>query len=147
MKTLSEIVLPTDLPNWYIKKYSNLLQPVRVMAFLYATTVLLITMIFYVKNKKTVYLKLQHREGINVTWFVRYYLSSRPEVFCKKSVLGNFSKLTEKYLCWSSFLIKLQVWGLQLYQKETSAQVFSSEFCEIFNNTYFVYYYLSVYVM
>ena len=27
--------------------------------------------------------------------------SSRPEVFCKKSVLRNFTKFTEKHLCWS----------------------------------------------
>ena len=132
MKTLSEIGLRADLPNWYIKKYSNLLQPVRVMAFLYTTAVLLITLIFYIKNKKTVDLKLQHRirrnnsfsryleiakskKWINVTIFVRYYLSGRPKVFCKKSVLVNFSKFTGKHLCWSVFLIKLQVWGLQLF--------------------------------
>ena len=59
-------------------------------------------------------------------------LSSCPEVFCKKSVLGNPSIFTEKHMCWSVFLIKLQAWGLQLYQKETPAQVFSREFCEIF---------------
>ena len=45
-------MLPSDLPNLYINKYSNLLQPVRVMVFLYATTVSLIKFIFYVKNKK-----------------------------------------------------------------------------------------------
>ena len=38
MKTLSEIVLPAWQPNLYIKKYSNRLQPVRVMVFLYATS-------------------------------------------------------------------------------------------------------------
>ena len=132
MKTLSKIVLPSDLSNWYIKKYTNLLQPVRVMVFLSATTVLLITLIFYIKNKKTVDLKLQHQirrnnlfsryclkclvqKCINVTIFVRYYLSSPSEVFCKKGVPGNFSKFTGKHLWWSVLLIKLQVWGLQLY--------------------------------
>ena len=34
-----------------------------------------------------------------------------------------------------SFLIKLQTSGLQLYQKETLAQVFSWEFCKISKNT------------
>ena len=34
-----------------------------------------------------------------------------------------------------SLLIKLQAQYLQLHQKETPAQVFSSEFCEIFKNT------------
>ena len=36
-----------------------------------------------------------------------------------------------------SFLIKLQASGLHLYKKETLAQVFSCEFCEIFKNTFF----------
>ena len=36
-----------------------------------------------------------------------------------------------------SFLIKLQGSGLQLYQKETLVKEFSSEFYEIFNNTFF----------
>ena len=34
--------------------------------------------------------------------------SSRPEVFCKKGVLRNFTKFTGKHLCQSLFLIKLQ---------------------------------------
>ena len=65
MKTLSEIVLPTDLPDLYIWKYGNLLQSVQVMVFLYATTDLLIKLIFYIKNKKAVDLKLQHRISRN----------------------------------------------------------------------------------
>ena len=44
--------------------------------------------------------------------------SSRPEVFCKKGVLKNFANF--------SFI-----------KKETLAQVFSCEFCEIFKNTFF----------
>ena len=40
------------------------------------------------------------------------------ELLCKESVLTNFA--------------------LQLYQKETSAQVFSWEFCNIFKKTYFI---------
>ena len=31
-----------------------------------------------------------------------------PEVFCKKSVLKNFTNFTGKQLCWSLFFIKLQ---------------------------------------
>ena len=65
MKTLSEIVLPTDLPHLYIKKYSKLFTAYRVMVFLYATTVSLIKLIFYIKNRKTVDLKLQHRINRN----------------------------------------------------------------------------------
>ena len=33
--------------------------------------------------------------------------SSRPELFCKKGVLGNFAKLTEKHLCQSLFFNKV----------------------------------------
>ena len=58
-----------------------------------------------------------------------------PEVFCKKLFLKSFALFTGKYLCWSLSLINL--WHLQLYQKETPVQVFSCEFCETFNNTYF----------
>ena len=32
-----------------------------------------------------------------------------PKVFCKKGVLENFSSFTGKHLCWSLYLIKLQV--------------------------------------
>ena len=46
--------------------------------------------------------------------------SSRPEVFCKKGV----RKFREKYLCQSLFI-----------KKETPAQAFSCEFCEISKNT------------
>ena len=56
--------------------------------------------------------------------------SSHAEVFCKKGILINFAKFTGKHL-WVSFLIKL------LDKKETLAQVFSCEFCEISKNTFF----------
>ena len=63
MKTFSEIVLPTYLPNLYMKKYNNLFAW-QVMIFLYGTAVSLIKLIFYIKNnnnkKKTVDLRLQH---------------------------------------------------------------------------------------
>ena len=35
------------------------------------------------------------------------YRSSRPEVFCKKGVLKDFVKLTEKHLCQSLFFNKV----------------------------------------
>ena len=50
--------------------------------------------------------------------------SSRPEVFCKKGVLRNFSLFTEKHLC------------QRLFFKESLAQVFSCEFCKISKNTF-----------
>ena len=62
--------------------------------------------------------------------------SSRPEVFCKKGVLRNLAKFTEKQLCQSLFFNK----GLQacnFIKKETLALVFSCEFCEISKNNFF----------
>ena len=35
------------------------------------------------------------------------------------------------------FLIKFQAWGLQLFKRETSTQVFPGEFCKIFNIIFF----------
>ena len=63
--------------------------------------------------------------------------SSRPVVFCEKGVLKNFAKFIEKQLCHSLFLIKLQTETCNFIKKETLAQVFSCEFCEISKNSFF----------
>ena len=50
--------------------------------------------------------------------------SSRPEVFCKKGVLRNFTKFTGKHMCQSLFFNKVA--GLRpatLLKKKTLAQV------------------------
>ena len=60
--------------------------------------------------------------------------SSRPKVFCKKDALRNFPTFTGKHLCQS---LCSSLLGLQLYQKETLAQVFSCEFCQISERTFF----------
>ena len=54
--------------------------------------------------------------------------SSRLEAFYRKGVLINFAKSRRKHLCQSLNIIK----------KETLAQVFSCEFCEIYKNTFFL---------
>ena len=54
-------------------------------------------------------------------------------MLCKKGVFRNFAKFTGKHLRLSLFLNKVA--GLS--KKETQAQLFSSEFCEISNNTFF----------
>ena len=73
--------------------------------------------------------------------------SSHPEVFCKK-VISEISQNSQQNTCDRvSFLVKLeacarvsflklQASGLQPYEKETLAQVFSCEFCEISKNTF-----------
>ena len=62
-----------------------------------------------------------------------FFRSSRPEVFCKKSVLENFAKFAGKYLCRSLFF-ELQVsgsgavdflWILQNFLQETSGRPLS----------------------
>ena len=58
--------------------------------------------------------------------------TSRPEVFCKKGVLRNFTKFTGKHLCQS-----LLPEACNFIKKETLPQVFSCEFCKISKNTFF----------
>ena len=56
-------------------------------------------------------------------------------MFCKKSVLRNFAKFTGKHLCQSLSFNKVA--GLNFIKRQTLAQVFSREFCEISKNTIF----------
>ena len=67
--------------------------------------------------------------------------SSRPEVFCEKGVLRNFTKFTGKHLCQSPFFNKVaecpkMVKHTVKILQETLAQEFSSEFCEIPKNNF-----------
>ena len=77
-----------------------------------------------------------------------------PEVFCKKGFLRSFLKFagkhlyqglffnkvvgnTGKHLCQSFFFNKVAGKAYTFIEKETLAQVFSCEFCEISKNTFF----------
>ena len=63
----------------------------------------------------------------------------------KKGVCRNLTKFTGKHLCQSLFFNKVA--GMRpatLLKKETLAQVFSCEFCEISKNTLFYRTYLVV---
>ena len=66
----------------------------------------------------------------------KQFRSSRQEVFCKKGVLRNFAKFTRKHLCQSLFFDKVAGLACNFIKKETLAQVFSCEFCEISKNTF-----------
>ena len=68
-----------------------------------------------------------------------YQIDRRSHRRCslRKGVLRNFAKFTGKHLCQSLFFNKVAGLGLQLYKKETLAQVFFCEFCEISKNTFF----------
>ena len=67
---------------------------------------------------------------------IMFCRSSRPEVFCKKSVLGIFANSQENACARIIFFNKVAGLSQQLYKKETPAQVFSCEFCEISKNTF-----------
>ena len=60
--------------------------------------------------------------------------SSHQRCFVKKGVLRNFVKFTGKHLSQSLFFNKVIN---KVIKKETLAQVFSCEFCEISRNTFF----------
>ena len=56
---------------------------------------------------------------------VQYVQKQPPEVFFKKGVLKNFANLTEKHLCWSLFLIKMEAWGpATLLKRDSNTDVF-----------------------
>ena len=67
--------------------------------------------------------------------FVTQLRSSRQKVYCEKDVLRNFTKFTGKHCVRVPFLIKLQE-VCNFIKKETLAQVFSCEFCEISQKTF-----------
>ena len=69
------------------------------------------------------------------------YRSSRPEVFCKKCVLRNFAKFTGKQLCQSFFFNKVAGLRSAILLKKTLALVFSCEFHEIAQSTFFHMFY------
>ena len=60
------------------------------------------------------------------------------QMFLKIGVLKNFTNLTEKQLCWSLCLIKSQAWRPAFLLIETPTEMFSSVYCEIFKNSFFI---------
>ena len=56
-----------------------------------------------------------------------------PEEFCKKGVIRNFTKFTENTCTIVSFFAE----ACNFIKKDTLAQVFSCEFCDISKNTFF----------
>ena len=54
----------------------------------------------------------------------------------KKVVLKDFAKFTGKHLCQSLVFTKVTGETCNFINKENLAQVFSSEFCEIFKNIF-----------
>ena len=54
-----------------------------------------------------------------------------PDVFLKKSVLKNFAKFAEKYLCQSLFFTKVVGWRPVTLLKQRLWQVFSVNFAKL----------------
>ena len=66
------------------------------------------------------------------------FKSSRPDVFCKKSVLKKLAKLTKKHQCLSLYFTNFR--GLRsaaLLKKEIPTLVFSCQFCKLFKIIFF----------
>ena len=57
-------------------------------------------------------------------------------MFCKKGFSKNFAKFTGKHLCQGLFFNKVACQTRNFIKKETLAQVFFCEFCEISKNTF-----------
>ena len=70
---------------------------------------------------------------IIVSGQILHATSTHQRCSIKKSVLRNFTKFTGKHLRQGLFLIE----ACNFIKKETLAQVFSREFCEISKNTFF----------
>ena len=68
---------------------------------------------------------------LNTSLNLSIFKSSHQRCSVQICVIRNFKNLTGKDLCQRLFLIKLQA------KKETLAEVFSCEFCEIPKNTFF----------
>ena len=65
------------------------------------------------------------------------YRSSQRRCPVRKGVLRNFAKFTGKQLCQSLFLNKVAGLRPATLLKNTLAQVFSCEYCEIYKTTFF----------
>lgn len=56
------------------------------------------------------------------------------DIFYIKSAFNNLAEFTDNTCTGISFLLRLEVSVLQLCERQTSAHVFSYEFCEVCNN-------------
>ena len=64
--------------------------------------------------------------------------TSRTELFCKKSVLQNYAKITGKHLCQSLLFNKVVSSACNSVKKETLAHMLSYGLWEFFKNPFFI---------
>ena len=76
--------------------------------------------------------------GREVCQNFNFFFQYTEAVVWRCSVKKIFTKFTGKHLCQGPFFNKVaDLEAYDIIKKETLAQVFSCEFCEIFKNTYF----------
>ena len=81
--------------------------------------------------------QLNLKQVWNLIFFTTGYRSSYQSC-SKKRVFLTISQNSQKNNCaWVSFLMSCLTEACTFIKKETLAQVFSSDFCEIFRNTFF----------
>ena len=66
------------------------------------------------------------------------YRSVRSQVFYKISVLKNFTIFTERHLCWSLFLIKLQAWKPTTLSKRLQHRCFPVNIAKLLRTAFFI---------
>ena len=72
-------------------------------------------------------------------WYLQTNFRKSPRgVFFKKGIHKNFAKSTGKHQCRIVFFNKITASASNLIKKESPAQVFSYEFCEIVRNSFFI---------
>ena len=69
--------------------------------------------------------------------YFRRIRSSHRRCSVKKAVPKHFANFAEKHLCWSPFLVKVQVVRPATLLKRPQHRCFPVKFCEIFKNLYF----------
>ena len=85
-------------------------------------------------RKTSVFCSVGETTEISPTAVFKTYRSSHRRCSVKKGVLKNFTEFVGKHLCPSLFLNKVAGSASNFIKKETLAQVFSCEFCKIFEN-------------
>ena len=87
--------------------------------YLFSDTTIAVNKLFFCKN-------VPLNKTITLTHLMKLIFgSSYQRCFVKKNVLKNFVNLSEKHLCWSLFLIKLQALRPRnLFKKDSNTDVF-----------------------
>ena len=75
---------------------------------------------------------------LNIADWKKRNRNSRPEVFCKKSVLRNFTKFTGKQLCQSLFLKKKRPWPATLLKKRLWHRCFAVNIVKFLRTPFFI---------